>query len=31
MLRDIAGKNKLRPISARYMYQKEVDYYEQQR
>jgi uncharacterized DUF497 family protein len=30
MLRDGGGKTKLRPISARYMHQKEVDYYESQ-
>ena len=28
MLRDIDGQTKLRPISARYMHQKEIAYYE---
>ena len=28
MLRDVAGQTKLRPISARYMHQKEIDHYE---
>lgn len=31
MLREIDGKTKLRPISARYMHQKEIDHYEHQR
>lgn len=30
MLREVDGQTKLRPISARYMHQKEVDYYENQ-
>lgn len=30
MLRDVDGQTKLRPISARYMHQKEVDHYEEQ-
>jgi len=30
MLRDIDGLTKLRPISARYMHQREIDYYEHQ-
>lgn len=30
MPRDIDGLTKLRPISARYMHQKEVDHYEDQ-
>lgn len=30
MRRDIAGQTTLRPISARYMHQKEVDHYESQ-
>ena len=30
MLREIGGETRLRPISARYMHQKEVDYYESQ-
>lgn len=30
MLREIDGQTKLRPISARYMHQKEVDHYENQ-
>lgn len=29
-LRDVDGQTKLRPISARYMHQKEVDHYEEQ-
>ena len=28
MLRDVAGQTKLRPISARYMHQKEIAHYE---
>ena len=28
MLREIDGQTKLRPISARYMHQKEIDHYE---
>jgi len=31
MLRDVEGRPKLRPISARYMHQKEIDHYERQR
>jgi hypothetical protein len=31
LLRDVAGKTTLRPISARYMHQKEVDHYEGQK
>lgn len=31
MPREIDGETKLRPISARYMHQKEIDHYEQQR
>jgi len=31
MLREIDGQTKLRPISARYMHQKEIDHYESQR
>ena len=30
MLREIDGETKLRPISARYMHQKEIDHYEDQ-
>ncbi len=30
MLRNSRGKNLLRPISARYMHQKEIDHYESQ-
>ena len=30
MLRKIDGQTKLRPISARYMHQKEIDHYEYQ-
>jgi uncharacterized DUF497 family protein len=30
MHREVDGQTKLRPISARYMHQKEVDYYEEQ-
>ena len=30
MLREIGGQTRLRPISARYMHQREVDYYENQ-
>jgi uncharacterized DUF497 family protein len=30
MCREIDGQTRLRPISARYMHQKEVDYYESQ-
>ena len=30
MLRNVAGKTKLRPISARYIHQKEVNHYENQ-
>ena len=30
MRREIEGQTKLRPISARYMHQKEVDHYEGQ-
>lgn len=30
MLRNVDGRTKLRPISARYMHQKEVDHYESQ-
>lgn len=30
MIRQIDGQTRLRPISARYMHQKEVDYYERQ-
>jgi uncharacterized DUF497 family protein len=30
MVRKIEGQTRLRPISARYMHQKEVDYYESQ-
>jgi len=30
-IREIGGATKLRPISARYMHQKEIDYYEQQK
>jgi uncharacterized DUF497 family protein len=30
MLRKIDGKNVIRPISARYMHQKEIDLYERQ-
>ena len=30
MLREIDGQTRLRPISARYMHQREVDYYENQ-
>jgi len=29
-LREIEGETKLRPISARYMHQKEINHYEQQ-
>jgi len=29
-IREIGGATKLRPISARYMHQKEITYYEQQ-
>lgn len=29
--REIEGQTKLRPISARYMHQKEIDHYEHQR
>jgi uncharacterized protein len=28
MVREIDGMTKLRPISARYMHQKEIDHYE---
>ncbi len=28
MLRDVAGQTKIRPISARYMHQKETSHYE---
>jgi uncharacterized DUF497 family protein len=28
LMRDIDGQTKLRPISARYMHQKEIDHYE---
>ena len=28
MLRDVDGQTKLRPISARYMHQEEIEYYE---
>ena len=28
MLRKVTGETRLRPISARYMHQKEIDYYE---
>lgn len=31
MYRDVQWQQKLRPISARYMHQKEIDYYENQR
>lgn len=31
MVRNIGGQARLRPISARYMHQKEVDHYENQR
>ena len=31
MLREIDGLTKLRPISARYMHQKEIDHYERQK
>ncbi|OZB35143.1 MAG: hypothetical protein B7X44_10770 [Halothiobacillus sp. 15-55-196] len=31
MLREIAGSTKLRPISARYMHQKEIIHYESQK
>jgi len=30
-IREIGGATKLRPISARYMHQKEINYYEQQK
>ena len=30
MRRDVGGQTRLRPISARYMHQKEVDHYESQ-
>lgn len=30
MRRDVGGQNRLRPFSARYMHQKEVDHYESQ-
>jgi uncharacterized DUF497 family protein len=30
MLREVSGETMLRPISARYMHQKEVDHYESQ-
>ena len=30
MLRKVGGKTMLRPISARYMHQKEIDHYENQ-
>jgi len=30
MYREIGGQTKLRPISARYMHQEEIDYYEGQ-
>ena len=30
MFRTISGQTRLRPISARYMHQKEIDHYEQQ-
>ena len=30
MLRKLGSQTKLRPISARYMHQKEIDYYEKQ-
>lgn len=30
MRRDVGGQTRLRPISARYMHQKEVNYYESQ-
>jgi len=30
-LREVGGATKLRPISARYMHQKEINYYEQQK
>ncbi|KKC23969.1 BrnT family toxin [Sphingomonas sp. SRS2] len=30
MLREIAGQSRLRPISARYMHQKEIEHYEGQ-
>lgn len=30
MPREVNGRTKLRPISARYMHQKEIDYYEAQ-
>ena len=30
MRRDVSGQTRLRPISARYMHQKEVDHYESQ-
>jgi uncharacterized protein len=31
MLRDVAGQTKIRPISARYMHQKEISHYESQK
>ena len=31
MFRTIRGQTKLRPISARYMHQKEIDHYERQK
>ena len=31
MLRELEGKTKLRPISARFMHQKEIDHYEHPR
>lgn len=31
MFRTLKGQKRLRPISARYMHQKEIDYYEQQK
>jgi uncharacterized protein len=30
MIREIDGQTKIRPISARYMHQKEIDHYESQ-
>lgn len=30
MLRDVGGQQKIRPISARYMHQTEIDHYEQE-